>query len=461
MRASLLAGAAAVGLGGAAAAQTPTTASAPVPAGVMGVPTPPLPYLGGNNPNVAAGTALPGPTAPVPGSVVIHLNGRIWFGVAMEGSSADHVGANKISPLMFAGLARLYPGFDAMATNGLRYGGIVEIRQNFTPAASISGSTSSSGASGYSCASTLFFRREALYLGSNTVGIFRLGQDDGPISQFDAGVTTFQNFDVNQAWESDAINSIPANAQPTFPFWSGVGNEYAISKAVYLSPQFYGFDLGISFAPNVTANIAGNQCNAAGPGCVALTTSSAAADSFRPRNMVEIEGRYRGTVNALGIYAIGGYVSSGIVHNGAGPDLANGFSVGDAGLALTYAGVTIGGHLQIGAYNGQVALQPKGGAHAIAWLAGAQYATGPLTVGTSYFNYQSQGSPDLVGISERHENGVAVGGTYAIAPGLVGFVSYLYGDRQQGGFNFITNATGPGDNNVHSQMLLLGSRVQW
>jgi predicted porin len=461
MRELLLAGAAAVGLGGAAAAQTAVPANTSAPMGVMGSPSPPVPYLGGNNPNVAEGTAPTGPTAPVPGSAVIHLNGRIWFGVAMEGSSADHVGANKLAPLMFAGLARLYPGVDAMAANGLRYGGIVEIRQNFSPTGSISGSTASSGASGYSCASTLFFRREAVYLGSNTVGIFRLGQDDGPISQFDAGITTFQNFDINQAWESDAINSIPTNAQPTFPFWSGVGNEYAISKAVYLSPQFYGFDLGVSYAPNVTANIADNQCTAAAPGCVALVTSSAAIDSFRPRNMVEIEGRYRGNLSGLGIYALGGYVSSGVVHNGGGPDLANGFSVGDTGLALTYAGVTIGGHLQIGAYNGQVALQPKGGAHAIAWMVGAQYATGPLTMGTSYFNYQSQGSPALVGISQRHENGVAVGGSYAIAPGLVGFVSYLYGDRQQGGFNFVTNAVGSADNNAHSQMLLLGTRVQW
>ena len=43
-----------------------------------------------------------------------------------------------------------------------------------------------------SCASTLYVRREAMYMGSDQVGIFRLGQDDGPFSQLDNGVTTMQ-----------------------------------------------------------------------------------------------------------------------------------------------------------------------------------------------------------------------------------------------------------------------------
>ena len=41
---------------------------------------------------------------------------------------------------------RIYAGGDGMATNGLRYGAAIEIRQNFTGQIS---STGSSGASGY------------------------------------------------------------------------------------------------------------------------------------------------------------------------------------------------------------------------------------------------------------------------------------------------------------------------
>ena len=36
-----------------------------------------------------------------------------------------------MNPEQFIGYFRLYPGVDALATNGLRYGAIVEIRQNF------------------------------------------------------------------------------------------------------------------------------------------------------------------------------------------------------------------------------------------------------------------------------------------------------------------------------------------
>jgi len=49
----------------------------------------------------------------------------------------------------------------------------------------------------------------------------------------------------------------------------------------------------------------------------------------------------------------------------------SGFSVGDGGLALTYAGFTIGGNVLWSADDGQVSLQPQGGVNAIAWVGGA------------------------------------------------------------------------------------------
>jgi predicted porin len=121
--------------------------------------------------------------------------------------------------------------------------------------------------------------------------------------------------------------------------------------------------------------------------------------------------------------------------------------------------------------NGQVALQPKGGAHAVAWIAGAQYTVGPLTVGASWFNYQSQGSPgspnganggSLLGVSQRYDEGLDIGGTWSIAPGLVAYAGYSYGQRHQGGFNFITAQTNnPNNNTVNSSIFTVGTRVQW
>ena len=84
---------------------------------------------------------------------------------------------------------RLYFGADAMATNGLRYGAAIELRENFTGQIS---SNTSTGASGYSSLSTVYVRRAFTYVAGENWGIVRFGMADGVIGIFDNGVTTGQ-----------------------------------------------------------------------------------------------------------------------------------------------------------------------------------------------------------------------------------------------------------------------------
>jgi hypothetical protein len=489
MRKYLLAGAAMIGSIGVASAQTTTTTLPPAP-GSPGIPTQPSVYLGGNNILDEDGTGFGGSSsAPTPGSFVVHLNTRVWGYVGVAGGSGfvnglansasslglANAGIYKLAPVQYIGYFRMYPGVDAMATNGLRYGAIVEIRQNFIGQAYGSGAASTAGfngaggnystsPSGDSSSSTLYLRREAVYVGSNQVGIFRLGQDDGPFSAFDNGVTTFQ-FGTG-AWNGDAPDNIPdGGTQPvTFPFWSGIGAEYAVSKAAYFSPQFYGFDFAASFAPNNGANNA-SACTVAAPGCLALssTTSGSFGGGARPINWYEVMGRYQATFSGFGIYGIFGYSGSGAVSQNGAPDLIryNGFNTWDGGLVLSYGGFSVGGNVLWGAFNGQVALKPQGGKNAIAWVAGAQYVYGPFTIAASYLNYQLQGSVDAVGISQQYQDGLAAGVTWAIAPGLSAYAEYLYGQSHQGDVNLYTNALSPFYNNLHNQSFIIGTRVQW
>ena len=472
MRKWLLLSATSVGLMGTAAAQAPAPATPPLPRGLLGVPTQPSTYLGGHNMMNQDGAELPpSPVTPPPGTMVVHLNGRMLTFFGVEGSSASNVGGNKLAPEQFIGQLRLYPGVDAQAANGLRYGAIVEIRQNFigqtyglsiTPTAGTTnngaGSNYSSSPSAASSASTLYVRREAIYVGFNKFGIVRLGQDDGPFSQLDNGITTVQF--GTAGWNGRGPDFIPTTAQPTFPFWSDVGAEYTVSKIVYFSPRFAGFDFAASFAPNNGANNA-TACPVAAAGCVALSSASNAnfGGAARPTNWYQVMGRYRGNFSGVGIYAIAGYSGSGHV-NAPGTQF-NGFSVGDAGLALTYAGFTIGSNVLWGDYDGAVALQPTGGARAIAWLVGAQYVLGPLGLGVSYYNYQSQGSAAMVGKSQRYDDGFVAGINYVVAPGLTGYAEYLYGQVHQGGVNLLGVGTAAEHNDVHSQALILGTRLQW
>jgi predicted porin len=463
MRKLLLASAATVGLVGTAVAQTP-----PAPTEMLGIPSQPSAYLGGNNVLNSDGSALPaGPTTPTPGTMTVHLNGRVWGYFGVQGGSSSVVAGNKTNPYSMEGYFRFYPGVDALATNGLRYGGIVEIRQNYIgqsyglnitapPGTSNPGAGSANGSSpsGSSSASTLYVRREAVYFGSDQVGIVRIGQDDGPFSQFDNGVTTFQ-FGTG-AWNGDAPPILPGSGIVVFPFWSGVGAEYVNSKVAYFSPRFAGFDLGVSFAPSNTANQS-SACAVAAAGCASVSTATTGAfgGENRPTNWYEVMGRYQGNFGGLGIYGILGYSGSGHVH-------VVGSTPGGGGLALTYAGFTIGGNVLWGAYNGQVGLKPQGGVNAVAWVGGAQYAIGPLTIAASYINYQSQGAAAMINKSQSYNDELAAGITYAVAPGLSAYAEYVYGQTHQGGVSQISGSTGTSANNDwHGQSMVIGTRVQW
>src|SRR5262249_15323824 len=111
--------------------------------------------------NNYAAAALPGALAnPTPGTIVIHVNGKVqteiqasWTsvdqrfvtapaGLGTAGATSSSVfsaglgvngtGVVKLAPIAINEFARLYFGADGMATNGLRYGAAIELRQNFT-----------------------------------------------------------------------------------------------------------------------------------------------------------------------------------------------------------------------------------------------------------------------------------------------------------------------------------------
>ncbi|MEA2730963.1 MAG: hypothetical protein QOF70_5438 [Acetobacteraceae bacterium] len=98
--------------------------------------------------NTASGSLAAGPLSteyapnvvavPTPGTIVTHLNGRVEVNVSANFSNLDRgVNANgtpngfKVNPVGIGSFFRLYPGFDGVAANGLRYGASVELRENY------------------------------------------------------------------------------------------------------------------------------------------------------------------------------------------------------------------------------------------------------------------------------------------------------------------------------------------
>jgi predicted porin len=264
---------------------------------------------------------------------------------------------------------------------------------------------------------------------------------------------------------------IPGNAFAVFPF-ADVGTNQTANQIVYLSPKFAGVQFGASFAPN-TQNLwndpgCSTAAGAEGLGCNRLSAQDVpilGTNYPRYRNRADIGLIYTETFGGFGINTSVMYMGSGVVaNNSPGGVQYDGFSVGQAGLELSYAGFTIGGNVVGGQMNGDYNLMPRGGRQTLGWLAGAQYQTGPIVVGASYFQTQFAGNwlPGNGVANTENDIGVAAGGTYTVAPGMVLFLSYLYGQRHQIGYDFVTGTAGsPDSNNTHASVFALGTQLQW
>ena len=114
--------------------------------------------------------------------------------------------------------------------------------------------------------------------------------------------------------------------------------------------------------------------------------------------------------------------------------------------------------------NGQLGLQPQGGAPLFGFLFGAKYVAGPLTIGAAVEEYWQQGQAQLAGISQLRARGFNAGMSYTVAPGYSVFGEYLWVDQQQSLRNFVAATFGPGNtanNNIKAQGFLVGNVVNF
>lgn len=458
--------------------------------------------------DLAHAQSTPTSATPTPGNVVVRLNGRMHFyaGYAVDQNfqTAGYKGAN----YDFFEYARLYPGFDGIAANGLKYGAALEIRQDHNTVGAIASPTSASFDHG-----ALYFRRVAGYIGTNTLGTLRFGSTDNPSSLYITG--TLENFNSG-AWNGDAPSLLVGNAQLIWPF-ADVGNLYTTGKVVYLSNQYFGFDGGISYEPD-TNNLTSSQgCSYYGAssigvsnsatttsgGCATLSSAPDVAALQRRRNTWNPLIRYRGTFGPIGVAATGAWIVSSKINDsasgfsvnssGVGPALVaapnkveyDGLDVGDFGGAVTFGGLSVAGHYQYGRVNNQWSLDPKGAPDMTAWTAGASYTIGPFIFGASWIDIVDAGvqptgvssvsstgvvtpGVGLVGANLGHQRqqGFAAGGTYSVAPGIAVFFDYLWDERRQAGVNMVTNAINPVsaytlNNKEYAQAMTIGTGFAW
>lgn len=451
-----------------------------------------------------AGTDVTGQATPTPG-ITARFSGRyrMYMGYVDQGGTASgnvtNTGGfgpagpfgpaaglqpynNSLSNFDMIDYARLFPGFDGVAANGLRYGASLEIRMG-----------DGSNVRGNSRAN-LFYRRIWGYVGTPTLGQIRVGSGPtGAVETMTVGhITGFGS----GGWDGDSPALI-VGINPSDNFWysSSVRNGY--TKIGYFSPQFFGFDLGVSYGAN-NGNFGGDgSCSfgslsgGAPQNCDRLSGTSQGTGIYNLQNIVEAMLRYRGTFGPVGFAVSGGWTGSltSVDNlNITGLDGTNysqkKLSMWVGGTTVSWAGLTVGGLITGGNGNiGSHAFTPAGQLTANAtgagglqpllegpglqddsffgWTIGAQYTFGPFVVGAHYFDSETAGN-QVATTGKRDRQGVAVGGTWNIAPGLAMFLEYLWGEVKEGNVNLLTGAAGSALNNkVDVNVVSLGISFQW
>ncbi len=404
-------------------------------------------------------------TKPEPGKIIVHMGGLIDVDAAYISTNTDksQTTAAKNSQYGMGGYFRLYFGFDGKLTNGMIYGAKAEMRTQFAPAG---GASSLGNSSGNSTQSLWYTRRAYGYFGGDSWGIVRIGQGDGPISLFTGGgITTGEAFSTG-AWDGDACVFTSASCLA----WAflDVGNEYVSNKVTWVSPSWGGLQIGASFAPESVGLWANGDNSASAGNNARASTSAQSVDASRPKNIFEVAARWQGNLGPVALDAMAGYLGSNTVKSTTPQALTTGFkglSVFDAGLSATFAGASVFGHVNTGKTNGaatpQASLASGRKKDSIAWVVGAQYSTGPYTVGTSWYQFDHQGSNG--GTGNRSEKGFAVGGQYTLVTGVDFFLEYLYGNVHQAGVNFVDGAAGGtgNNNNAKTNMVVASALFRW
>ena len=267
------------------------------------------------------------------------------------------------------------------AANGLSYGAVIELQND--------------GVSN----STVDIDEAYAFVSSPTLGTIRFGEEDSAASLLQVRAPTISGFGSDGDWDDNLRGGAPS-------ILTGINDGNDATKVIYLSPQFFGFDFGISFA----ANAGEGERNVVG------TTTTLQRDRSTIETELSMALRYRGTFGGVGVAAGVGFMQ-------ADPNFADTATSQDiqaytAGLNLTAFGVTVGGEYTWGKYSGASvgrAALANGRDESNHWVLGATYTVGALAVGA----YYGVGEQDRGGtLADRQQTVWGIGTAYTLAPGL-------------------------------------------
>lgn len=296
------------------------------------------------------------------------------------------------------------------------------------------------------------------FVSSPTLGTLQFGDQDSAADQLKVSAPSVTNLGESAGWDE----FIAPAADGTRYILSTINDGSDATKIIYMSPQFFGFDFGVSYAPNGFEGEHFSVPNASG----------LQRDPTQGTIRNEIAGalRYRGSFGNVGVAAAisamrgDAQTTNGVVFNGATVGLQDPTAY-QAGLNVTFAGLTLGGHYVWGKYAGasfgRAAIR-DGLSGSSNYTLGATYTMGAFAVGAFYSHGTRDNGP---GLSDREQTAYGLGAVYTLAPGMDVFANYTsITDR-----NIANNATNPtalaaagngsGGRNRDIDVVIIGTRL--
>ncbi len=355
--------------------------------------------------------------------------------------------------------AEVHVFVNGKAANGLSYGAVIEIEFDGQEGRSIDQTRGSTGKT------TAQLDEMYAFVASPTWGQIRFGDEDGPMGGLmNAGwVSNFGTGGIIGDWEDFVTRQRGARTQTT-P--GGIGDN---TKIIYMSPQFFGFDFGASWAFNYNVggdtgcvnNVSTLFCDRAyaGTGASGFGIAGAGPEIAARLNEYQLMARWRGNFGGVGLAASLGYMGStakreltavnitstnpfapGVIPGGTQHRVFNNLNVFQIGAQATAYGFTVGGAWTYGDYNYFWGNTFRGDRPGNQYMLGLSYTNGPFTVGANYifgtyegtsrlaYNPAAAGVGSNTGLAARPANdpanasmrrwGFGIGANYRIAPGM-------------------------------------------
>jgi predicted porin len=366
----------------------------------------------------AQGAPAPSPSLAGAGGLTVRLGGYFEFSGAMIQDNNDYASTRNTRGSISTARARsrydfrndleLHVFIDGRAANGMTYGAVFEFQMDNAVTGAADGSTVSMD--------------EAYgFIAFPNLGRIYFGAEDSAASLLQvrhpaAGVLT-----ADGVWDEFIVQQGLYGSSPYLT--SGINDGNDATKIGYLSPQFFGFDFGISYAPN---SFEGERTEVPGGG-------NSQRDRTGLENELSVGLRYRGTFGPVGVQAgFGAMRADAARQNANGTPIANRQQTVTAytvGARVDAYGFAFGGEYTWGQYNGpsvgRTALN-RGLDDSWHYVLGATYTLGPVVFGALFGQAQQDNGTNAGGVPlpDRKHTIWGLGVVYTMAPGLQLFAGY-------------------------------------